>query len=351
MAEEILGADTLAVRPSEWPTLGTFLCNAERRPLPVEQLPLMRAASGESLDDVEMLLSRPMEQSCTCLAVSARPLRDEGGHIRGGVFAFRDINERKRAEATMEAQARELARARDRAEQESRYKSQFLANMSHEFRTPLNAIIGFSELLDEQTMGPLNERQHEFVGYVMQGGRHLLALINDILDLSKVEAGRMQLSRELVSVGDLVEDVRQTVKPLAEKQGINFSHQVAPDLPCVFVDPMRIKQILFNLISNGIKFNHRHGSVSLEVHAEGDRLLWVISDTGVGIRDEDQSRLFREFERIEQQGPKPEGTGLGLALTKRLVELHGGSIGVESRAGQGSTFTVSIPVNAGGVGA
>jgi PAS domain S-box-containing protein len=344
-AEDILGRETLAVQPAQWPRLGMFL-DTSMRTLPVEELPLTRAAQGESLDDVEMLLARPEGQAPTCLAVSARPLRDEGGSIRGGVIAFRDINERKRAEATMEEQASELARARDRAEQESRYKSQFLANMSHEFRTPLNAIIGFSELLDEQTMGPLNERQKEFVGYVMQGGRHLLALINDILDLSKVEAGRMQLSRELVSVSSLVEDVRQTVRPLAEKQGINFSFQIADGLPEVFVDPMRLRQILFNLISNGIKFNHRHGSVHLDVHADADRMSWVISDTGVGIREEDLSRLFREFERIEHQGPKPEGTGLGLALTKRLVELHGGTIGVESRAGKGSTFTVSIPVQA-----
>jgi signal transduction histidine kinase len=156
----------------------------------------------------------------------------------------------------------------------------------------------------------------------------------------------MQLSRELVSVSSLIEDVRQTVRPLADKQGVSVSFQVAEDLPEIFVDPIRLRQILFNLISNGIKFNHRHGSVQLAVHAEADRVLWVISDTGVGIRDEDLSRLFREFERIEHQGPKPEGTGLGLALTKRLVELHGGTIDVESRAGKGSTFTVSIPQQA-----
>jgi PAS domain S-box-containing protein len=343
-AEQILGTETLAIRPSDWPQLGMFLFTADQRPIPMEELPLTRATRGESLDDVEMLFARPSgRESCTCLAVSARPLRDENGNIRGGVIAFRDINERKRAEATLAAQSVELARAKERAEQESRYKSQFLANMSHEFRTPLNAIIGFSELLEEQTMGTLNERQKEFVGYVMQGGRHLLALINDILDLSKVEAGRMQLSLELVSVGSLVEDVRQTVQPLAERQGIKLTFQIAEGLPSVFVDPMRIKQILFNLISNGIKFNHRHGSVHLEVRAQEDRLLWVISDTGLGIREEDQCRLFREFERIEHLGPKLEGTGLGLALTKRLVELHGGTIGVSSHAGKGSTFTVDIP--------
>jgi signal transduction histidine kinase len=195
-------------------------------------------------------------------------------------------------------------------------------------------------------MGPLNERQREFVGYVIQGGRHLLALINDILDLSKVEAGRMQLSCDWVSPEALVEDVRQMVKPLADKQGVHLMLKVAESLPPVYADAIRLKQILYNLLSNGIKFNHRHGKVELNVSCEEDLLFWRVTDTGMGIREEDLSRLFREFERIEHRGPKPEGTGLGLALTKRLVELHGGTIQVESLIGQGSTFTVRLPLRA-----
>jgi signal transduction histidine kinase len=252
--------------------------------------------------------------------------------------------ERKNVEVELAKQ--ELEEKAEQLAMTSRYKSQFLANMSHEFRTPLNAIIGFSELLDEQTMGPLNERQKEFVGYVMQGGRHLLALINDILDLSKVEAGRMQLSCDWVAPDALVEDVRQMVKPLADKQGVHLILKVAEGLPPVYADPIRVKQILYNLLSNGIKFNHRHGKVELTVSCQDDQLSWCVADSGVGIRDEDMSRLFREFERIEHRGPKSEGTGLGLALTKRLVELHGGSIHVESTVGQGSTFTVRLPLRA-----
>jgi signal transduction histidine kinase/DNA-binding response OmpR family regulator len=346
-AEEILGRATLAVRPSDWQARGVFKTTGDNTPLRSELLPLERAARGESLDDVEMMVASQngaTGQSDTCLAVSARPLRDERGAIRGGVIAFRDINERKRSQALMEAQAIELERAKERAEQESRYNSQFLANMSHEFRTPLNAIIGFSELLDEQTMGPLNERQKEFVGYVMQGGKHLLALINDILDLSKVEAGRLQLSSEWVSAEQLVEDVRQTVRPLADKQGIMLSFKIAEGLPKFFADPMRLKQILYNLISNGIKFNHRHGKVSVELEERAGALRMDIADSGIGIREEDLSRLFREFERIEHRGPKPEGTGLGLALTKRLVELHSGTIQVSSKPGSGTTFSVTIPL-------
>jgi PAS domain S-box-containing protein len=346
-AEEILGSQTLALAPAEWSQHAVFRNVESAEPISAERLPLKRASSGECFDEEEMSVRGVgAKGGATYLAVSARPLRDEQGTIRGGVIAFRDINERKRAQSLMEEQAQELARAKERAERESRYKSQFLANMSHEFRTPLNAIIGFSELLDEQTMGPLNERQREFVGYVIQGGRHLLALINDILDLSKVEAGRMQLSCDWVSPEALVEDVRQMVKPLADKQGVHLMLKVAESLPPVYADAIRLKQILYNLLSNGIKFNHRHGKVELNVSCEEDLLFWRVTDTGMGIREEDLSRLFREFERIEHRGPKPEGTGLGLALTKRLVELHGGTIQVESLIGQGSTFTVRLPLRA-----
>lgn len=343
-AEEILGAQTLASNPADWQKQGVFRAINDNSPIAQDRLPLERARHGEAIDDEEMLVqARGSDVGDTCLAVSARPLRDERGSIRGGVIAFRDINERKRAQALMETQAVELAQAKDRAEQESRYKSQFLANMSHEFRTPLNAIIGFSELLSEQSMGSLNERQKEFVGYVMQGGRHLLALINDILDLSRVEAGRLQLTCDWIAPEDLIEEVRQMVTPMADKHGISLVLTSSGSLPKIYADHVRLKQILYNLLSNGIKFNHRHGRVSLDVFEEADLICWSISDTGVGIREDDLSRLFREFERLEHRGPQPEGTGLGLALTKRLVELHGGSIHVESLAGQGSTFTVRLP--------
>jgi PAS domain S-box-containing protein len=342
-AEQILGKRTLAIAPAEWPEEGVFRTPSDDRPIAKHALPLERARRGEAIDDEEMLVHPHVGNGATCLAVSARPLRDERGNIRGGVLAFRDINERKRAQVLMEAQAAELAKAKERAEQESRYKSQFLANMSHEFRTPLNAIIGFSELLNEESMGGLNPRQKEFVGYVMQGGKHLLALINDILDLSRVEAGRMQLSCEWVAPKELMDDVRQMVGAMAEKQGVALSFNATEDISAIYADPVRVKQILFNLLSNGIKFNQRQGCVALDVHEDGELICWRISDTGTGICEEDVARLFREFERLEHSGPKPEGTGLGLALTKRLVELHGGTIHVESKPGQGSTFTVRMP--------
>jgi PAS domain S-box-containing protein len=342
-AEQILGSRTLGIAPADWPEQGVFRTPSDDSPIAKQLLPLERARLGESIDDEEMVVHPHVGNGATCLAVSARPLRDERGHIRGGVLAFRDINERKRAQALMEAQASELAKAKERAEQESRYKSQFLANMSHEFRTPLNAIIGFSELLNEESMGDLNPRQKEFVGYVLQGGKHLLALISDILDLSRVEAGRLQLSCDWVVPKELVDDVRQMVGPLAEKQGVELAFSYAGDISAIYADPVRVKQILYNLLSNGIKFNQDKGRVALDVQEEGEMICWRIADTGTGIREEDVSRLFREFERLEHSGPKPEGTGLGLALTKRLVELHGGTIHVESKHGRGSTFTVRLP--------
>jgi signal transduction histidine kinase len=253
------------------------------------------------------------------------------------------IEELARSESELAARSDELARLKQRAEQEARYRSLFVSHISHEFRTPLNAIIGFSELLSEESMGDLKLRQREFVGYVLQGGRHLLALINDMLDLFRVDAGRLQLSCDWIAPDQLIEDVHEMVKPLADKRDIELRLNHARGLPAIYADPVRFKQILYNLLSNGIKFNQPQGRVSLDVFAEDESICWCVSDTGVGIRKEDLARLFREFERFEQRGPKQEGTGLGLALTKRLVELHGGTIQVESLPGQGSTFTVRLP--------
>jgi signal transduction histidine kinase len=228
----------------------------------------------------------------------------------------------------------------------SRFKSQFLANMSHELRTPLNAIIGFSEVLSDgegdQALTPL---QKEHIGYVLESGHHLLHLINDVLDLSKIEAGRIELQREWIPPKVLIDSVGDVGRPLAMKQGVDLEVDDAAACRPVFVDPVRIKQVLINLVSNAIKFTPQGGRVRVTTSDEQDRLAIAVQDTGIGIGAEDLPRLFREFERIESKtaGPKPEGTGLGLALTRRLVELHGGVVHVESEAGKGSTFTVLLP--------
>jgi|GEM_PF-973815 len=263
-----------------------------------------------------------------------------------------DRTEQKRAEEQIKAYAaaltranRELEQAKERAEQESRFKSKFLASMSHELRTPLNAIIGFSELLEQEIFGPLTPRQKDYVLNVLVSGRHLLTLINDVLDLSKVEAGRMELSREWTPLALVVDAVQGVVHPLASKRNIQVSVTLPSALPDLYLDPVRIKQVLYNLLSNAIKFTPEGGTVALSARSLGTHLEVSCRDSGIGIRPEDMSRLFREFEQIEPDGGvKPEGTGLGLSLSKRLVELHGGTIRAQSEPGVGSTFTFTLPM-------
>ena len=263
-----------------------------------------------------------------------------------------DRTEQKRAArelevyaAALEAANRELGLAKEQAERESQFKSKFLANMSHELRTPLNAIIGFSELLDEELFGGLNPRQKNYVSNVLASGRHLLNLVNDILDLSKIEAGRMVLSREWTPFGLAVDAVRGVVEPLACKRGVSISVSVPEALPDLYIDAVRVKQILYNLLSNAIKFTPSGGRVELLAELDARFLRVACRDTGTGIRSEDMPRLFREFEQLDPvSGERPEGTGLGLALTKRLVELHGGEIRAESVLGEGSTFTFTLPM-------
>jgi two-component system, sensor histidine kinase len=270
--------------------------------------------------------------------------------LRSKVAFFVELAAKRRL---VELQASELARAnfdlkeaRNRAEQESAAKSAFLANISHELRTPLNAIIGFSELLVQDMAGPLEERPREFASHILSSGQHLLDLVNDLLDISQVEAGRMNIVREGTELGTIVDAVRATAERLAEKQGVTLSFEVAA-LPNLFVDPLRIRQVLFNLLSNAIKFTPRGGSVRLTAARVGDWVEVVVMDTGIGISEENLPRLFRPFEQLVMTSQnKPPGTGLGLVLTKRLLALHGGSISVSSTLGSGSTFTARLPVPA-----
>jgi PAS domain S-box-containing protein len=263
-----------------------------------------------------------------------------------------DRTEQQRAEtnlrtysAALENANRELEHAKLRAERESVFKSKFLASMSHELRTPLNAIIGFSELLEQELFGPLNARQMDYIQNVLVSGKHLLTLVNDVLDLSKVEAGRMDLAREWTPLSLVVDAVQGVVRHLAEQRNITLTFVIPSTLPDLYMDAVRIKQVLYNLLSNAIKFTPRGGGVTLTACARENHLEVSCRDTGIGIRREDLERLFREFEQIEPaSGGKPDGTGLGLALSKRLVELHGGSISAQSEYGVGSTFTFTLPM-------
>ena len=226
----------------------------------------------------------------------------------------------------------------------SRHKSEFLANMSHELRTPLNAIIGFSEVLIERMFGELNEKQDEYLQDILGSGRHLLSLINDILDLAKVEAGRMELELGSFSLPEALENGLTMIKERAASHGIALSMSLDPAIGIVEADERKIKQVVFNLLSNAVKFTPDGGQVELSAQLVDGEVQIAVRDTGIGIPAEDQELIFEEF---RQSGPKREGTGLGLALTKKLVELHGGRIWVESELARGSTFTFAFPARAG----
>jgi signal transduction histidine kinase len=226
----------------------------------------------------------------------------------------------------------------------SRHKSEFLANMSHELRTPLNAIIGFSEVLLERMFGELNEKQAEYLKDVLSSGRHLLTLINDILDLSKIEAGRMELDRTTFSLRDALENGVTMVRERAGRHQIAVAVELGAGLEKVSGDERKVKQVIYNLLSNAVKFTPDGGRVDVTAGRENGVATVTIRDTGIGIAPEDQERIFEEFSQVGRDPERSrEGTGLGLTLSKRFVELHGGTIRVESAPGQGSAFTFTLP--------
>ena len=251
-------------------------------------------------------------------------------------------------------QSRQLLESKVAAEQASRAKSEFLASMSHELRTPLNAVIGFSQLLANQTYGDLNERQLEYLGSILAGGRHLRALVNDVLDLAKVDSGHLTLDLTRVSVAEEIPEVVGVVQALAQQKNITVTVEVKEPLPAVSADRMRLQQVIYNLLSNAIKFTDAGGHVTVAADtlfaggSDGPGSLRIrVADTGIGIKADDQERIFDKFERGDSASAREqEGTGLGLALTRKLVELHGGSISVESEGvkGRGSLFTVLLPL-------
>jgi len=236
----------------------------------------------------------------------------------------------------------ELGRLYREVEEASRHKSEFLANMSHELRTPLNAVIGFSDVLRDEMFGELNEKQLEYVTDIHTSGRHLLTLINDILDMSKIEAGRMDLQVSSFSLPDVLRNSVALLRERATRQGIVLSLEIDPGIEMIEADERLLKQVLFNLLSNALNFTERGGRVEVVAREQGDVVAISVRDDGVGIAPEDQARIFLEFEQAGKSKAQ-EGTGLGLALSRRFVELHGGQLIVDSAPGEGSTFLFTLP--------
>ncbi len=285
-------------------------------------------------------------------------VHNDQGHVTGVCRSLLDVTERNLAAITarkveqyaMELRIKneQLGRALDTARSATLAKSRFLASISHELRTPLNGIIGFSEMMYDDRLGPITEEQRDVVADILASGRHLLQLINDILDLSKVEAGRMEFRPEPCELASLVSEVRDIIRPLAEKKNI----QLSTDLPTgltVIIDPGRFKQVLYNYLSNAVKFTGRDGSVSIRLAREGDRSFRLdVADTGSGIAPDEISRLFQEFEQLPNSRKAEQGTGLGLALTRHIVEAQGGAVSVRSELGHGSVFSAVLPISATG---
>jgi len=295
------------------------------------------------------------DQAVRWISAKGEVLRNEQGQPIRMMGAVIDVTERKRAEAEkrkfvdrLAASNQELELRNREVERVTKLKSKFLASMSHELRTPLNAIVGFSELLAEGTPGQLNDKQKRFVNHIKQGSAHLLQLINDILDLSKIEAGQLELRCEGFQIKDALPEVLSTIRPLAMAKNIPIEQKMENDQH-VYADRVRFKQILYNLLSNAVKFTPKEGRIDIDCHGDGNSVCISVTDSGIGIRAEDQAVIFEEFRQVEgPAGTTHEGTGLGLAITKRLVEQQGGRISLESEFGKGSRFTFTLPVGSRG---
>jgi signal transduction histidine kinase/DNA-binding response OmpR family regulator/HAMP domain-containing protein len=338
-AEDVLGLNDSVDRRSE----PRFLLPDMTTPYPGSELPASRSARGESVDGAELYLAETPGRPAVWLSANARPLRNEDGEPSGAVAVFRDITEQKRVEGA-------LVRARDAAEAASRAKSAFLANMSHELRTPLNAIIGYSELLEEIAAENDHTDYADDLRKVQSAGKHLLSLINGILDLSKVEAGRMEVHVDEFDVTDTLNELLATLRPLAEGRHNRLALHVDTAVGTMRSDVTKVRQILFNLLSNANKFTSQ-GTIVITARTFADAGVdWVefkVQDSGIGIAPEQAEHLFQDFTQADASTTrKYGGTGLGLAISRRFCHLLNGEITLASVPGEGSAFTVRLPADA-----
>ena len=286
------------------------------------------------------------EESLIWLRTSKIPLLDAEGKIRGVLGTYEDITERKRIEnalITAFAESNELAAE---LKHTARVKADFLASMSHALKTPLNSINGFSEVLYDETFGPLNEKQKKYVSYVLTSGKHLLLLINQILDMAKVEAGKMNLSFSRLPMKSLLNESIMLVADIAGKKKLGMSLEIADDLPDIEGDELKVKEIIHNLLANAIKFTPEGGKYGMRAKKADSEIEIVMWDTGIGIEPENMEKIFEGFFRIDTPYSQvTEGTGIGLPLSRKLVELHGGKLSVESKGlNKGTTIRLTLPI-------
>jgi PAS domain S-box-containing protein len=286
----------------------------------------------------------------------AIPERNSKNVIVGYVGTITDITERKRAEKELqkyrkhleemvEERTAELVIAKERAESADQLKSAFLATMSHELRTPLNSIIGFTGILLQGLAGSLNKEQSKQLGMVQHSANHLLALINDVLDISKIEAGQLEVFLKKYDFRQSIEKIISSLRPLAERKGLQLQTTIFPEVRELVSDSRRVDQILLNLLNNAIKFTEK-GSIHVDCRISGTTLVTTIMDTGIGICDKDLEKLFKPFSQLDTGTTRThDGTGLGLSICKRLVEKLGGTVSVQSKFGVGSTFKIEFPIN------
>ena len=331
-AEEIIGKHFSLFYPPE-----------DRAMKPLEELEIVRTTGR--FEEQGWRLRKDGSAFWANVVITA--VRDPAGDVAGFVKVTRDLTDRKQTEdqlrAVQEKYVRELELRNRESEQANQLKTEFLANMSHELRSPLHTVIGFAELLAEETHGALGEKQKRFLTHIQNDSQHLLDIINDLLDLSKIEAGRLELRREAFDIVPVMEDALSSVRPRATAKSVEIRTEITVSV-AVVADRLRFKQILHNLLSNAVKFTPDGGKIRVEAEPR-DRFAEIsVSDTGIGIPEDQHRAVFDKFYQVRSATRGGGGTGLGLAITKGLVEQHGGKIWLKSEPGNGSCFTFTIPL-------
>jgi signal transduction histidine kinase len=340
------GVDTAFVRKVKDLGLVDLASGGARICIEASDQQVTRLLKSIEKDGFHGLLVAPLEAKGDLLGVVCLPFPRERTVPQGALPTITSLCDQAALAVSNIQYNEELSRKNEELTHLDQLKSDFMATMSHELRTPLTSVIGYSDMMLGGMTGELSEQQTTFVENILRSSETLLNLINDILDLTKIEAGRLELNYEAVDLRAALLAVLPVVKPRAQAKRIRISTFLPTDLPLVWADPSKLNQVLLNLLTNGVKYTHENGSVSVEARPQGDLVeLWV-TDTGIGISKEDLDKIFQRFTQVDSSATRSQGgTGLGLAITRELVELHGGSIRVQSKLGKGSSFIFTLPIS------